>query len=107
MAWADDLYVDGLARLRGLSLASGTQRWPAAPGNLLAVCELGARPDASSLLALEREWLAPAFEHWRGGAVQSATLLAGDRAITLQGRRWGGIAWRMRRSRPWWETLLQ
>jgi hypothetical protein len=88
-------------------MASGEQRWPAVSGDALAVCELGARPDARSLLALEREWLAPAFEHWRGGAVQSATLLAGDRAMTLQGPRWRGIARRMRRSHPWWETLLQ
>lgn len=107
MAWADDLFVDGLARLRGAAMAAGAQRWPAAAGDLVAVCELGARPDAQSLLALERDWLAPAFNHWRGGAVHSASLLAGDRAVTLQGPRWRGIVRRMRRSRPWWETLLQ
>ncbi len=106
-AWAEDLYVDGLACLRGVSMAAGAQRWPAAHGDALAVCELGASPDAPSLLALEREWLAPAFEHWRDGAVQNATLLAGDRAYTLQGPRWRGIVRRLRRSRPWWETLLQ
>jgi hypothetical protein len=107
MAWAEDLFVDGLARLRGCSIASATQRWPAAAGDMLAVCDLGARPDAQSLLALEREWLAPAFEHWRSGAAHSATLLAGDRAITLRGPRWRGVLRRMRRSRPWWESLLQ
>jgi hypothetical protein len=107
IAWAEDLFVDGLARLCGLAIASGAQRWPAAPRDALAVCDLGARPDAGSLLALEREWLAPAFEQWRRGAAHSATLLAGDRAITLQGARWRAMVWRMRRSRPWWETLLQ
>jgi hypothetical protein len=106
-AWANDLYVDGLARLRRVEIASPAQRWPVAPGDLLAVCDLGARPDALSLQALEREWLAPAFEHWRAGAVQSATLLAGDLAVSLQGRRWRGFGWRLRRGRPWWETLLQ
>jgi hypothetical protein len=107
LAWAEDLYVDGLARLGAASPASGAQRWPAAPGDLLAVCELGARPDAQALEALERDWLAPAFGHWRGGAVQSATLLAGDLAVTLQGRRWRRIVRRMRRTQPWWENLLQ
>jgi hypothetical protein len=107
MAWADDLYVDGLVRLRAVAMASATQRWPGVSGDVLAVCELGARPDARSLLALEREWLAPALEHWLGGAVKSATLLAGDQAYALQGGRWRGIVRRMRRSRPWWETLLQ
>ena len=109
VAWAGDLYVDGLARLRGLAIASGAQPWPSAPGDMLAVCRLGARPDSQSLLALERDWLAPAFERWRNGGVQSASLLAGDRVVTLQsgGWRWRGIVRRVRRSRPWWETLLQ
>ncbi len=107
MAWADDLYMDGLARLRGLSMASGAQCWPSAPCDLLAVCELGARLNSHSLLALERDWVAPAFEQWRTGVVHSASLLAGDRVVTLRGWRWRGVVRRMRRSRPWWETLLQ
>jgi hypothetical protein len=107
LAWASDLYVDGLARLRGHGVAAGAQRWPAAPGHALAVCGLGAAPGSHSLLALERDWLAPAFARWRSGAVQSASLLAGERVVTLRGQRWRAIVQRMRRSRPWWETLLQ
>jgi hypothetical protein len=107
IAWAGDLFVDGLARLRGVQIAERAQRWPAGPGDVLAVCDLGATPDVSALLALERDWLAPAFEHWRSGAVDSASLLAGDRAFTLRGPRWRGQLRRLRRSRPWWENLLQ
>ncbi|MDE2220877.1 MAG: hypothetical protein KGJ52_10920, partial [Gammaproteobacteria bacterium] len=106
-AWADDLYVDGLMRLRGIAPASAAQRWPATTGDALAVCDPGARPDGAALLALERDWLAPALARWRAGAVGSAILLAGDRAIRLQRPPWRLLMRRMRRNRPWWETLLR
>jgi hypothetical protein len=85
-------------------------RWPdpgagaASPGELLVVCGLGAAPDAHSLLAMERDWIAPALAQWLNGSFDSATLLAGERAITLKGSRWRG--W-WRRPRPWWELLLK
>jgi hypothetical protein len=110
LAWAEDLYVDGLTRARASQLAAPPARWPdagasaAPPGELLVVCGLGAAPDARSLLALEHDWIAPALAQWQGNRFDSATLLAGDRAITLKGSRWRRF-WR--RPRPWWELLLR
>lgn len=110
LAWAEDLYVDGLTRARASQPMARPARWPdpgagaASPGELLVVCGLGAAPDAHSLLAMERDWIAPALAQWLNGSFDSATLLAGERAITLKGSRWRG--W-WRRPRPWWELLLK
>ncbi|HEX9474520.1 MAG TPA: hypothetical protein VF931_10030 [Steroidobacteraceae bacterium] len=108
VAWAADLFVDGLCALAGTVAESLPPRWPhgkGAPTDLLTVCEWGA--DADALAALERDWIAPALEQWRGGVYQSATLLAGIHAVSLERaplrRLWR--AWR--RPRPWWESLLQ
>ncbi len=113
VAWADDLFVDGLMRLRGGEVAPAPSRWPVAPASglvppdLLVVRALGEAPDARSLLALDSEWLAPALAQWRGGAFERATLLAGHSAVTLGGTRLRRLWRRFRRTRPWWETLLQ
>jgi hypothetical protein len=111
-AWASDLFVDGLWALAGAVAQPLPQRWPAAAGaaavqDLLLVCELGTMPDARTLAALEYDWIAPALEQWRGGAYQSATLLAGNRAVSLERAPLRRL-WRVwRRRRPWWEALLQ
>lgn len=111
MAWADDLFVDGLARLTGTIVNRPPERWPAeaasARGDLLCVCELGAAPDTRSLRALDEDWIAPALELWRRGAYQSATLLAGRRAIRLERGSLRQFGRALRPARPWWENLLQ
>jgi hypothetical protein len=107
--WASDLFIDGLCAMAGSVANPLPPRWPTGVmeplRDLLAVCELG--PDAGSLAAVDREWIAPALEQWREGAYQSATLLAGNHAVSLERapmrRLWR--AWR--RSQPWWESLLQ
>jgi hypothetical protein len=109
VAWAADLFVDGLCALAGSVADPLPPCWrsrvlePAQ--DLLALCELA--PDAGSLAALDRDWIAPALQQWRDGAFQSATLLAGNHAVSLERvsvqRLWRG--WRRRQ--PWWETLLQ
>ncbi len=112
VAWAEDLYVDGLTRVRASQVMARPERWPgqdasaAPPGQLLVVCGLGAAPDVGSLLALEQDWIAPALAQWQAGRLVSATLLAGERAITLEGSRWRRLWRRLRRPSPWWEILL-
>jgi len=69
------------------------------------VCELEAEPGESALQVLERDWIAPALEQWRGGTFHSATLLAGTRAVTLARAPLRALWRRWRRTRPWWETL--
>ena len=113
VAWANDLFVDGLAQLEGYTLEALPERWPQStprhrlgPADLLVVCELDAEPGESALQVLERNWIAPALEQWRGGQWRSATLLAGARAVTLARRPFQSLWRRWRRPRPWWETLL-
>ena len=115
LAWSDDLFVDGLAQLTGALVQPRPERWPATAntqavepsGDRLVVLELGATSDARSLLALDRDWIAPALAQLQRGAYQSATLLAGSRAVTLGRaplrRFWSAL----RRPRPWWEILLR
>lgn len=113
VAWADDLYVEGLARLRATEAVALPERWPdagagaAADGELLVVHGLGAAPGTDSLHALERDWIAPALAQWQGGRWDRAILLAGERAITLDFSRWRRWWRRWRRPRPWWELLLR
>ncbi len=113
VAWADDLFVDGLARLQGGEVRAPPARWPASmpggitPPELLVVRALGAAPDARSLLALDSDWMAPALAQWQGGAFERATLLAGHSAYTLGRGRLHRLWRRFRRTRPWWETVLQ
>ncbi len=114
VAWADDLFVDGLATLTGCTLAALPPCWPASAGmkstpdtDRLVVCELRTEPGEHTLEMLERRWIAPALEHWRAGAWHSATLLAGACAVTLKR---GALRWRwrgVRRNRPWWESMPQ
>jgi len=111
MAWAEDLFVDGLARLAGVRVRARPASWPAdaarAAGELLCVCELGPTPDTASLRALDADWIAPALEAWRQGAYGSATLLAGQRSVRLRRgslRQWARA---LRPGRPWWESLLR
>jgi len=113
VAWAADLFVDGLCALAGSvaepppcrwSLPSGTS---GAPADRLVLCELGSEPGAGSLAALERDWIKPALEAWQSGIFRSATLLAGDEAVRLERAPFRRL-WRVwRRRRPWWEELLQ
>jgi len=117
LAWAADLFVDGLCALAGGVAESLPPRWPVAPlahhamgatgatADLLAVCEWG--PDAGALAALDRDWIAPALEQWRGGAYRSATLLAGSHAVGLERAPLQRLWRSWRRPRPWWESLLQ
>ena len=114
VAWANDLFVDGLAQVEGYTLEPLPERWPQStpthgpwPAELLAVCELDPRGGESALHLLERNWIAPALEHWRGGHGRSATLVAGACVVTLARRPFRSL-WRIfRRTRPWWESLLQ
>jgi len=114
LAWANDLFVDGLAQLESYTLEPLPERWPLStpkdrplPAVVLAVCELGPEGGESALHLLERNWVAPALEHWRSGPWRSATLVAGARAVTLTHRPFRSLWRSFRRTRPWWETLLQ
>ena len=111
VAWADDLYVDGLMRLRSGTVAPRPEHWPevgaAYGGELLVVCDLASPQDALSLQALERHWIEPLLALWRDGDCERVILLAGERTFTLAGSRWQRWWRRWRRPRPWWETLLQ
>ena len=113
-AWADDVFVDGMARARAVNVQAPQEAWPdaAAGGERDAewLVVSGAEPEAGlrSLAQFDRGWLAPALAQWQQGRVGTATLLAGERAITLPAlgrwrRRWRGL----RKSRPWWEILLR
>jgi hypothetical protein len=111
-AWADELFIDGLAHCAGLRVEPLPQRWPqqgadpAPTEDLLVVCNLGAGPDGRSLQAVEREWIAPALAAWRGGQLRTLTLLAADRAVTLERSPLRSLLRKFRRIRPWWEALL-
>ncbi len=111
VAWADELYVDGLARHAGFRVQPLPRRWPPGgsgnepSGLLLVVPAPGAATGPDSLAAIERDWIAPALGQWRRGDVDELTLLAGRSAVTLRRprlRSW----WRaLSPSRPWWEQL--
>lgn len=112
VAWANDLFMDGLAIVSGLTLQPLPPRWPPADwqrqsgaSEWLAVCSLGTDPGGAALERLEREWIGPAFEQWRSGEIARATLLAGDVAVTLKAaplRRWWPAL--RRKPHPWWES---
>ncbi len=111
VAWANDVFIDGLAQLSGCAVQPLPQSWPVSrsaeqrAADRLVVCELRTEPGQHTLDTLERRWISPAFGEWRAGAWNSATLLIGSCAVTLErGRfRWG---WRRRSARrPWWESL--
>ena len=113
-AWAEDLYIDGLARVRAVDVQVPPEGWPYTTGGheqrgeLVVVFGSDATSHANSLAQLERDWIAPTLAQWRQGRIGTATLLAGECAITLPAlqrwrRRWRGL----RRPRPWWEILLR
>jgi hypothetical protein len=107
VAWGDDLYLDGLARLGGYAVEPLPEQWPqrASAADRLVVCELGLAPEPRALESLDTNWIGPALEHWRRGAAQRATLLAGGRAVTLERAPLAAL-WRgLRRTRPWWESF--
>jgi hypothetical protein len=113
IAWAEDLFVDGLAELEGLDCAPLPQQWPAMPpeGPLAdeawRICVLAVEPHPGALQDLERRWIAPVLGQWRQGQLDKITLLAGTRAVSL-GRGSVRSLWRrFRRPHPWWESLLQ
>ena len=110
-AWADELFIDGLAHCAGLRVGPLPQRWPQQGANpapaddLLVVCSMGIAPDQRSLQALESDWIAPALAAWRGGQLHTITLLVADRAVTLRRSRLRSMLRKFRRVRPWWEAL--
>ena len=110
-AWADELFIDGLAHCAGLRVGPLPQRWPqqgadlAPAEDLLAVCSLGAAPDERSLRTMDSDWIAPALAAWRGGQLRTLTLLAADRAVTLHHSSLRSMLRKFRRIRPWWEAL--
>ena len=112
-AWAEDAYVDGLARVRAVEVHSPPEKWPytsaglGLPGELLVVAGASAAPRVDSLPHVDRHWIAPALQQWEQGHIHTATLLAGEQAITLPSLNRLGRWWRgLRRPRPWWEMLL-
>jgi hypothetical protein len=110
-AWADELFIDGLAHCAGLRVEPLPQRWPQRGADpvptedLLVVCNLGAASDERSLQEVEREWIAPALAAWRGGQLRTLTLLVADCAVTLQRSPLRSMLRKFRRIRPWWEAL--
>lgn len=113
-AWAEDAYVDGLARVRGVDVRVPPDSWPFAgtgrgePGDAMVAfgAEVASRADSLSLMA--SGWIAPTLLHWQQGRIDTATLLAGERAFTLPRlKRWQRGWRRLRRPRPWWEILLR
>ena len=114
-AWAEDAYLDGLARVRGVDVQTPPACWPpstsAAPGRpseWLVVFGADVASRADSLQLMVSGWIAPTLLHWQQGRIDTATLLAGERAITLpQLKRWQRGWRRLRRPRPWWEILLR
>jgi hypothetical protein len=112
LAWADELFVDGLGRLGAYQVAPLPDRWPlsgssggGAGAEPLVACELGAAPGAAALQALEDNWIAPSLEHWRNGGVRRATLVVGEHAMTLDRSPFAALRGRFARTHPWWETL--
>jgi hypothetical protein len=110
-AWADELFIDGLAHCVGLRVEPLPQRWPRrgadrAPTNdLLAVCSMGVAPDQRWLQGLESDWIAPALATWHAGELHTITLLAADRVVTLRRSPLRSLLRKFRRVRPWWEAL--
>jgi hypothetical protein len=108
LACADDLYVDGLARLGCCVTRALPDRWPsgadpvrASAGEVLALCPLST-PGVGTLENLERDWIGPAYQEWRSGGADRAALWLGGQVVTVQSR-WAGL-WRAARAiRPWWE----
>jgi hypothetical protein len=112
VAWADELFLDGLAKLTGRTLEPLPPGWPPVTAtcptpqsDLWVVCEWASESGDRTLEALERAWIAPVLAQWRGGGWHSATLWAGGRAVRLDRGRvrnfWRGL----RPTRPWWEAL--
>jgi len=108
-----DLFLEGLARLAGSCSRPLPAPWPAdraalqidADSDAIVHCMLGAAQGPESLLALESQLVAPLMRQLRRGDWNALTLLVGDRAVTL--RRPGWRLWRpLKRSRPWWQSLL-
>ena len=113
-AWAEDAFVDGLARVRAVELDAPPEKWPCTtaaldlPGELLVVAGTGAAARLNALPDVDRDWIAPALQQWQQGSIRTATLLAGERAITLPALNRLRRGWRgLRRPRPWWEILLK
>jgi hypothetical protein len=112
VAWADDLFVDGLARLGHFAAQALPPRWPltnrisrSSARDVLAVCGQGAQADAGALESLENDWIAPALQTWRTGSHHQATLLAGEVAVTLTRSPMQRLWRTFGRIRPWWESL--
>ena len=108
--WADELFVDGLARCTRWPLLPLPAAWPSqarasqAPEVRLVVAALGTPRDGHPLEAIDRDWIAPALAEWPRGT-HELTLLTARSAVTLRGRMLRR-AWRaLRRSRPWWQGL--
>ena len=111
VAFADDLFMDGLAKLGCVALQPLASRRavPVAHSGSSAmqitVCALATEAGAFALERVENEWIAPAFRDWQSGALQRITLVAGDLAVSL-GRAPLRRFWRAvgRTPPPWWES---
>lgn len=110
LVFADELFVDGLARCLGWQAQPMPARWPSqpkasrSPGVTLVVAGPGAAADGRSLERIDRDWIAPALAEWRRGS-HELTLLTARSAVTLR-RPSLRRAWRaLRRPRPWWQGL--
>ena len=110
VAWAGELFVDGLARLLGWPAQPLAGAWPpqdaaSPPWDIrLVVAAPGAAQDRRMLETIDHDWIAPALAEWRRGA-HELTLLVARSAVTLR-RRSLARSWRaLRRSRPWWQGL--
>jgi hypothetical protein len=108
--WADELFLDGLARCTRWSLFPSPAAWRSqarasqAPDVRLVVATLGTPRDGHPLETIDRDWIAPALAEWQRGT-HELTLLTARSAVTLRGRTLRR-AWRaLRRSRPWWQGL--
>jgi hypothetical protein len=106
VAWGADLYLDGFAQLCGYAVEPLPEHWPSGTGSdRLVVCELGPAADLRSLESLDQNWIGPALEQWRRGSLERATLLAGERAVSLERVPLRSLWRRFRRPRPWWESF--
>lgn len=98
--WSDDPVIDGLCRQAGMPCVAPPERLEPATGPVLAFVETLAAParglDAlawrEALLAVERDWLAPALQALKRGQCTGLRLIG-----TRLGRAPESVAWALKR----------